>query len=580
MDVHHLVQTLRQSKLSKQEIQQLVLLGQEFELKKGQVVIQDGSEGKTFYVLLSGKLEVIQNQQQVAVLTTGAIFGEMSLFNNHIRVGDVRALTEGLLLEIQTSEFLTLVLHQQPVATKLMGFLGGLMMRRLQKQDEELLKKASTENPSLEPLINSFSPLKKKLLSDWALKYHSIGRPGKLAITATKPSGTPQELSVAYSPGVAEPCMAIHKDPDAAYQYTAKSQLVGVITNGTAVLGLGNIGPLASKPVMEGKAILFKRFADIDAFDLEIDETDPDKLIDIICSMEPTFGGINLEDIRSPECFYIEKECKRRMNIPVFHDDQHGTAIISGAGLINALIITGKDISDIKVVFSGAGAAGFSCAMYFLSLGVRKENLLMTDINGVVYKGRGDTDYLSQIAVDTSLRTLKQAIKGADVFVGASVGNVLSPEMLMSMNKDPIVFAMANPTPEIDYSVALKTRTDVIMGTGRSDYPNQINNVIAFPFIFRGALDVRAKSITEEMKHAASTAIAELARLPITIDAGFEEKNLSFGRRYLIPKPFDRRLLIEVASAVAECAIQTGQARKPIDIIDYKQNLKDIYLRE
>lgn len=574
MNKQELEQSVAQSKLSQAEIHQLVQLGHQRALKAGDVVIEDGSEGRTFYVLLSGELEVLQKGQQIAMLKAGAIFGEMALFNNHVRVGQVTALTASELLEIETSDFLPLVLHHETVATKLMEYLGGLMMKRLQQQDHDLVTQASSEDPDLEPYITSFAPLKKKLMADWALKYHSIGRPGKLAITATKPSGTPEELSIAYSPGVAEPCLAIHKDPNAAYQYTAKSQLVGVISNGTAVLGLGNIGPLASKPVMEGKAILFKRFADIDSFDIEVNELDPDKLIDIVCALEPTFGGVNLEDIRSPECFYIEKECKRRMNIPVFHDDQHGTAIISGAGLLNALDIVNKDINDIRVVFSGAGAAGFSCATYFKMLGVRKENLIMTDINGVIYDGRGDGNYLDQIAVDTPHRTLSQAIAGADVFVGTSVGNVMKPAMLKSMNRDPIVFAMANPVPEIDYNLAIQTRSDVIMGTGRSDYPNQINNVIAFPFIFRGALDVRASSITDDMKLAASQAIANLARQPITAEACFDGEEITFGRQYIIPKPFDRRLLVSVASAVAESALKTGVARTTIDLEEYKAHLQ------
>ena len=410
-------------------------------------------------------------------------------------------------------------------------------------------------------------------MADWALKYHAIGRPGKLAIAATKAACTAADLSVAYSPGVVEPCLAIQANPERAYDYTAKGQLVGVISNGTAVLGLGDIGALASKPVMEGKAILFKRFADVDAFDLEVNETDPDRLVDIVCALAPTFGGINLEDIRSPECFYIEQECNRRLDIPVFHDDQHGTAIISGAGLINALAFLEKPIEGIKVVFSGAGAAGFSCAKYFLSFGVRAENLLMTDANGVVYAGRGDGNYLDELAVDTPARTLAEAIEGADVFMGLSVGGVLKPEMLASMNHDPIVFAMANPVPEIDYPMALQTRSDVIMATGRSDYPNQTNNVSAFPYIFRGALDVRAGQINKEMKHAASRAIAALAHEPVTDEAGFNDRSLSFGCEYLIPKPFDRRLLVYVASAVAEAAMNTGEALHEIDLQEYRARL-------
>ena len=320
---------------------------------------------------------------------------------------------------------------------------------------------------------------------------------------------------------------------------------------------------------MEGKAILFKRFADIDAFDLEVDETDPDRFVDIVCAVAPTFGGVNLEDIRSPECFYIEEQCQRRLSIPVFHDDQHGTAIICGAGLLNALALVDKSIEDIRVVFSGAGAAGFSCAKYFLGLGVAPGHLLMTDVHGVVYRGRGDGNYLDELAVETDARTLAEAVAGADVFCGLSVSGVLKPDMLASMNRDPIVFAMANPVPEIDYPDAVQTRGDVVMATGRSDYPNQINNVSAFPYIFRGALDVRAQSINTQMKQAASKAIADLARRPVTEAAGFEDTDLSFGRGYVIPKPFDRRLLVQVASAVADAAMQTGVAGHTLDLDEY-----------
>lgn len=573
MNLEQLKQSLLLSNLTNVEIQYLIELGTTKKFQKDEILIEDNSEGETFYVLLSGTLRVNQHNQQIATLNSGDIFGEMSLFNNKVRVGEIQAIDNGQVLEIQTADFVPKVLHQEPAATKLMEAMGSLMMERLQKQDAELLELAQKQNSNLQPWISSFAPMKKRLMADWALKYHSIGRPGKLAITATKPSGTTQELSIAYSPGVAEPCLAIEKDPDTAYAYTSKGQLVGVITNGTAVLGLGNIGALASKPVMEGKAILFKKFADIDAFDIEVNELDPQKFIDIVCALEPTFGGVNLEDIRAPECFFIEQECKRRMSIPVFHDDQHGTAIISGAGLLNALDIIGKKIEVIKVVFSGAGAAGFSCAKFFISLGVQKENLIMTDSKGVYHTGRTDKPYLAEIASKTERRTLREALVDADVFVGASVGNLLKPDMLMSMNRDPIVFAMANPTPEIDYNLAMQTRSDVIMGTGRSDYPNQINNVIAFPFIFRGALDVRATEISDEMKMAAAKAIAKLARTPITEEAGFDGTGLEFGRKYLIPKPFDRRLLVYVASGVAECAIKSGLARKPIDIEEYKRKL-------
>ena len=386
----------------------------------------------------------------------------------------------------------------------------------------------------------------------------------------TKAVGSAADLSIAYSPGVADPCVAIAEDAAHAYDYTAKGHLVGVVSNGTAVLGLGDIGALAGKPVMEGKAVLFKRFADVDAFDIEVDEKDPKRLIDIVCALEPTFGGINLEDIKAPECFEVERECKRRMNIPVFHDDQHGTAIVAGAGLLNALELVKKDISALRVVVSGKGAAGFTCAKYFIALGVPREQVLICDRNGVVYTGRGDSGYVTELAVDTDARSLEDAMAGADVFLGLSKGNLVSPEMLKSMAPNPLVFALANPTPEIDYETARATRDDVIMATGRSDYPNQINNVIAFPYIFRGALDCRARAVDESMKHAATQAIARLAR---SGGHGPGEDSVAFGPEFIIPKPFDARLLVEVASAVAEAAMQSGLAGIEIDLEEYRSTL-------
>ena len=391
-----------------------------------------------------------------------------------------------------------------------------------------------------------------------------------MAISSSKTVGTAADLSVAYSPGVAEPCLAIKAKPELSYEYTSRGHLVGVVSNGTAVLGLGNIGALASKPVMEGKAILFKKFGYLDSFDIEIAENDPDKFIDIVCSMEPTFGGINLEDIKAPECFYIEREIQKRMNIPIMHDDQHGTAIIAGAGLQNALELVNKDIGDIKVVVSGCGAAGFTCAKYFITLGVKPENLIACDIRGVVHKGREDLEdpnnYLNEIATSSSVRSLQEAIQDADVFFGLSVGGLLKPEMLSSMNRDPLVFAMANPNPEISYYLAKETRSDVIMGTGRSDFPNQINNVCAFPYIFRGAIDCRATEINVEMKKAATAAIAKLAKTG---------SDFTFGREYIIPKPFDKRLLTEVAPAVAQAAASVGVAQKQLDISQYKSQLEE-----
>jgi len=413
---------------------------------------------------------------------------------------------------------------------------------------------------------------------DEALEYHSSPVPGKLAIAATKPCATQRDLSLAYSPGVAVPCIHIKRNPADAYRYTSKGNLVAVVSNGTAVLGLGNIGALAAKPVMEGKAVLFKRFADIDVFDIEINSQDPRDVIRVCQLIEPTFGGINLEDIKAPECFEIEEELRRTLRIPVFHDDQHGTAIISGAALLNALEIAGKRIDQVRVVINGAGASGIACARHYLRLGVRRENLILCDSKGVIYKGRKENmnRYKEEFAAETEARTLAEAMKGADVFVGLSVGNCVTPEMLLSMADNPIVFALANPDPEIPYEVAIRTRNDVIMATGRSDYPNQVNNVLGFPFIFRGALDVRATAINEEMKLAATYALANLAKqdVPDAVRRAYGVEDLYFGRDYIIPKPFDSRVLVWVASAVAEAAIRSGVAQEIIDIGEYKEQLE------
>ncbi len=416
-------------------------------------------------------------------------------------------------------------------------------------------------------------------LKEDSLRYHSEGRPGKLEVVTTKPCQTAKELSLAYTPGVAAPVLEIDKNPSDVFRYTNRGNLVAVVSNGTAILGLGNRGALASKPVMEGKGVLFKRFADIDVFDLEVDTEDPDKIIELVKLLEPTFGGVNLEDIKAPECFYIENKLKEICNIPIFHDDQHGTAIIAGAGLLNALELTGKDMEEIRVVFSGAGAAGISCARFFVSLGVKKENLVMCDSRGVIYRGReeGMNPQKEEFAADTTMRTLKEAIAGADVFMGVSTKDLVSPEMLLSMNRDPIVFAMANPDPEITYDLARKTREDVIMATGRSDYPNQINNVLGFPFIFRGALDVHAKKITEGMKIAASHALAGLAKEPVPdiVKKAYEGREFSFGRDYIVPKPFDPRVIEWEASAVARAACEEGIAENPIDDWDaYRESLR------
>ena len=411
-----------------------------------------------------------------------------------------------------------------------------------------------------------------------ALDYHSQGRKGKIEVVATKPCATQRDLSLAYTPGVADPCNEIVKDKENAYLYTAKGNLVAVVSNGTAVLGLGNIGALAGKPVMEGKGVLFKRFADIDVFDIEVNSENPDDVIKVVKLLEPTFGGINLEDIKAPDCFYIEETLKKEMGIPVFHDDQHGTAIISGAALLNALEIVGKDISKVKVVYNGAGAAGIACAGLYLNLGVRRENIMMCDTKGVIYKGRkeGMNPYKEKFAVDTKLRTLAEAMKGADVFVGVSVKDAVSKEMVKSMNDKPIVFAMANPDPEITYNDAKSVRDDLIMATGRSDFPNQVNNVLGFPFIFRGALDVRATAINMEMKIAACHALADLAKedVPESVSRAYGNETFHFGTNYIIPKPFDPRVLLWEATAVAKAAIDSGVAKTKIDIEEYRERLE------
>ncbi|MFL9484724.1 NADP-dependent malic enzyme [Chitinophagaceae bacterium LWZ2-11] len=406
------------------------------------------------------------------------------------------------------------------------------------------------------------------LRKEQALEYHAMGRPGKIEVIPTKEAKTQRDLSLAYSPGVAEPCKEIAANPEDVYKYTAKGNLVGVISNGTAVLGLGNIGPEAGKPVMEGKGVLFKIFADIDVFDIEINETDPVKFVQIVKSLEPTFGGINLEDIKAPECFYIEQELKKQLKIPVMHDDQHGTAIISGAALLNALELQKKKIEKAKFVINGAGAAAMACARMYVALGAKPENFLMFDKDGILHEGRADLDDLRKVfTVKKSDWTLTSALKDADVFVGLSIGNVVTQDMVKSMAKNPIVFAMANPDPEISYEDAIAARKDIIMATGRSDYPNQVNNVLGFPYIFRGALDVRATSINEAMKLAAVKALAELAKSPVPdiVNLAYNKNNMVFGPEYIIPKPVDPRLLATVAPAVAKAAMESGVAQKQIE---------------
>jgi malate dehydrogenase (oxaloacetate-decarboxylating)(NADP+) len=416
-----------------------------------------------------------------------------------------------------------------------------------------------------------------KITKEDALLYHSRGRHGKIEVIPTKPYCTQFDLSLAYTPGVAYPCLEIEKSPEDVYNYTAKGNLVAVISNGTAVLGLGDIGAMAGKPVMEGKGLLFKVFADVDVFDIEIDEKDPDKLIEICAKIAPTFGGINLEDIKAPECFEVESRLKSMLNIPVFHDDQHGTAIISGAGLLNSLEITGKKIDEIKLVVCGAGAAAISCSRLYLSLGVRKKNIVMVDSKGVINRKRKDINkYKQEFITDRDIDSLAEAVKNADIFLGLSTANILSGEMLASMAENPIVFAMANPDPEISYEDAMAIRDDLIFATGRSDYPNQINNVLGFPFIFRGALDVRASTINEEMKLAASKALAALAKEPVpeSVLKAYNINTLSFGKDYIIPKPLDPRLISCVASCVAKAAIDSGVARQPVSDWDaYRKSL-------
>ena len=411
-----------------------------------------------------------------------------------------------------------------------------------------------------------------------ALEYHKLGgKPGKISVQPTKPLDTQRDLSLAYSPGVAEPVLEIDRDPELVFEYTARGNLVGVVSNGTAILGLGNRGALAAKPVMEGKGVLFKKFADIDVFDIEVDSEDPDEIIAVVRAIAPTFGGINLEDIKAPECFYIEQKLQAMLDIPVFHDDQHGTAIITAAGLSNALEIVGKDIGEIKLVVSGAGAAGLSCVNMAILLGVKKENIFLSDIHGVVYKGRaeGMNPYLEPFAQETAARTLDDIIAGADVFYGLSAGGVLKPEMVKKMAQDPIIFAMANPVPEIDYDLAKQTRPDAIVATGRSDFPNQVNNVLGFPFIFRGALDVQARSINDEMKLAAARALAALAKEDVadSVLRAYGLESLKFGREYIIPKPLDPRVLLWEAPAVAEAAMKSGVARRQIDLEEYREQL-------
>jgi malate dehydrogenase (oxaloacetate-decarboxylating)(NADP+) len=417
-----------------------------------------------------------------------------------------------------------------------------------------------------------------KITKEIALEYHEKGRPGKIEVTLTKPAASQLDLSLAYTPGVAVPVLAIADNPEDAYRYTAKGNLVAVVSNGTAILGLGNRGPLASKPVMEGKGVLFKRFADIDVFDIEVDSLDPEEIINVVRAISPTFGGINLEDIKAPECFVIEERLKEMLDIPVFHDDQHGTAIIATAGLLNAMEIVGKKLADVQIVINGAGASAISCAKLFVLAGATRENIMLADSRGVIYAGReaGMNEYKAQFARNTAARTLAEAMVGADVLIGLSVADTVSQDMVRSMGDRPVIFAMANPDPEIKYDLAKEARPDAIMATGRSDYPNQVNNVLGFPFIFRGALDVQARQINDDMKMAAALALAKLTHedVPDSVLKAYGLDSLKFGDEYIIPKPFDPRVLLWVAPAVAEAAMKSGVARKPVDIEAYRLQLE------
>src|SRR4030066_421070 len=417
-----------------------------------------------------------------------------------------------------------------------------------------------------------------KISREEALEYHRLkGKPGKIEVVPTKPMDTQRDLSLAYTPGVAVPVLEIEKDPELAYEYTSKGNLVAVVSNGTAILGLGNRGALASKPVMEGKGVLFKKFADVDVFDIEVNSHDPDVIIRVVAAISPTFGGINLEDIKAPECFYIEETLKSMLDIPGFHDDQHGTAIISSAGLVNGLEVVGKKLDDVHITISGAGASAISCAELMIRLGARRENILLVDTRGVVYKGRmeGMNKYKARLANQTDKRSLAEAVRDADVFYGLSVADILSAEMVKTMAGRPLIFAMANPDPEIKYELAKETRPAAIVATGRSDYPNQINNVLGFPFIFRGALDVRARAINEEMKIAASKALSTLTKedVPDSVLRAYGLESLKFGPDYIIPKPLDPRVLLWESPAVARAAMETGAARRHIDLEEYRQAL-------
>jgi len=571
----------------------LALLGEEVAVPAGAAVIAELRPLNEFFYLLDGTVSLTRQQQPVGQQGPGTFLGESALFKADVKASTLAqggsavmhtaatAVTACRLVKVSCGAFFALLHSEHAGAASIMQRLGAIMVARLQDIEDALDDAAAASGVVASSRMSraDWAALRRQLLADWSLKYHRIGKRGKLEVQATKFVGTKEDLSVAYSPGVAEPCLAIAKQPDAVYDYTGKGHLIGVVTNGSAVLGLGNIGPLAAKPVMEGKAVLFKTCADLDAFDIElaVSNAHPHLLVEVIAALAPTFGGINLEDIAAPDCFMIEKEVQARVNIPIFHDDQHGTAIIAGAGLLNALELSGKKMEDVRVVVCGCGAAGFTSAMYFPLLGVKKENITCVDIAGVVYAGRPDVanSYLRAVAVPTEKRTLAEAIVGADVFLGLSAGGLLTKEMLMSMAPSPLVFALANPVPEIDPTLARAVRPDVLIATGRSDFPNMLNNVCAFPYVFRGALDCRASCVNDAMKLAATRALAAMARTSVGLHSVNGAALPEFGRDYIIPRPTDERLLVEVSLAVAMAAMSSGVARLHLDPASYKQHLQD-----
>eukprot|EP01125_Pyxidicula_operculata_P011995 TRINITY_DN3935_c0_g1_i1.p1 TRINITY_DN3935_c0_g1~~TRINITY_DN3935_c0_g1_i1.p1 ORF type:complete len:773 (+),score=124.68 TRINITY_DN3935_c0_g1_i1:28-2346(+) len=555
--------TLDISLLSQQEKEILYLIAERIHLTKGEIVLHQDSYTPYFFVLINGEVEISRNDYVVTTLQKeGEVFGG----ENFVSMPCIKRITcvskTVDLWRIAIDDLLPLIFHSHVGAIKLLKRVCTTLIERIQKISAIAV---INENLTKDKRWIEYST---RILSRIALFYQGLHRFGKLEVRPTKTIGQLRDFSIAYSPGVAEPCLAIKTEPSKIYEYTAKEHLVAVVTNGSSVLGLGNIGPSASKPAMEGKAVLFKKFGGLDAYDIEIDEQDPERFVAIVQSLEPTFGAINIEDIKSPDCFYIEKELQKRCKIPIMHDDQHGTAVVAGASLLNALDITKKRIQDIKVVINGCGAAGYCCANFFISLGVNKNNLFALDSKGVVHKNRFDikdnpSHRLYHIAQDTEYRTLEDVIVDADVFLGASIGGALKPELLHKMNEKPFVCALANPIPEISYNVAKRTRNDILIATGRPEFPNQINNVSVFPYIFRAAMDVRSSLINEEMKQAACRTISNIAR----------DTPERYGADYLIPEAHDPRLKIEVTVAVAIAAMESGVATKHLDLEEYRTQL-------